>query len=83
MASIKDEIREAAREEVSRLLSETLTSTSEESRRQYDGESRSSGSSTPSLQPSCSRSSDWTLSFEEFYKLRESERRTVKTNWLK
>ena len=71
MASIRDEIREAIREEVTRLFSGTSPScsTSEEPRRQCNGESSST--------PSCSRSGsnpNRTLSFEDFYKMRESQR---------
>ena len=80
MASIRNEIREAVREEVTRLLSGTSpsTSSSEESRHQHDSESRSSSSNTPST-PSCSRSgsnpnANGTLSFEDFYRMRESQR---------
>ncbi len=65
MASIRNEIREAVREEVTRLLSGTSpsTSSSEESRHQHDSESRSSSSNTPSCSQSGSNPNG-TLSFE-------------------
>ena len=67
---IRDEIRTAVREEVSRILGQDqLPSTSgtqlEPSRRSTTDRDRTSSSS----------STDRTLSFEEFYKKREGERR--------
>jgi hypothetical protein len=69
---MRNEIREAVREEVTRLLSGTSpsTSTSEETRRQCDDKNRSSSrSSIP-----CTSQSSSTLTFEDFYKMRESQR---------
>ena len=80
---VRNEIREAVREEVSRLLGSTSsTSSSTSPRPEWSRESETASHSiTPqsavipsSSGASCSDLSDRTLSFEEFYKRRESQR---------
>lgn len=90
MSNIRSEIREAVREEVTRLLGSTASTSSSPSsvgtcelRRETSDSERSSGaSSSRSSNPrvrhndpsTSSSSSSSTVSFQEFYKLRESQR---------
>ena len=62
----RDEIREAVREEVTRILRSPSTGTEQEN--------SEIGNRSTTTRPSANTSSDRTLSFEEFYRNREQDR---------